>query len=185
MTSRGIFSAILLTIGLALPLVATAASAQSEAPKAEPAPSRGAADVSPEVAAKAASIARQTMSPFCPGRTLDDCPSEYASEWRRDIRAMVAKGMTAAEIQDELEKRAGGNLSGIPNRESSYALPIVFATGAALVLYFVFLRLRRKEEGDEPKGGKEGAKKKGTKKGSTSPPSVDDDRLQRELEDED
>lgn len=155
-------------------------------------PSRGNQDVSPEVAAKAASIARQTMSPFCPGRTLDDCPSEYATEWRRDIREMVAKGMTAAEIQDELEKRAGGNLSGIPNRESSYALPIVLATGAALVLYLVFVRLRRKddeaESAEKEAGSSEkkeaGSKKKKAKK-PAAPPTVDDDRLERELADED
>lgn len=144
-----------------------------------------------EVDAKAASIARQTMSPFCPGRTLDDCPSEYAAEWRRDIRAMVQKGMTAAEIQDELEKRAGGNLSGIPNRESSYALPIALATGAALVLYFVFVRLRRRDEEDEggnsaergSKGGR--SKKKGAATAPPRAPTVDDERLKRELADED
>lgn len=183
--SRSMFSTIVLSLGLALLLVAPSALAQSEAEKT-PAPTRGAADVSPEVAAKAASIARQTMSPFCPGRTLDDCPSEFASEWRRDIRAMVAKGMSAAEIQDELESRVGGNLSGIPNRESSYALPIIFATGAALVLYFVFVRLRRKDEDGDPSGPGAGSKKKkGPKDDPSKGPSVDDDRLARELEDED
>ncbi len=183
--SRHIFSAIILAVGLASS--APAAFAQHGA-TTEPAPTRGSADVSPEVAAKAASIARQTMSPFCPGRTLDDCPSEYASEWRRDIRAMVAKGMTAAEIQDELEKRVGGNLSGIPNRESSYALPIIFATGAALVLYFVFVRLRRKDEDGEgsPSDAAAAPNTKKAGKGDTSKASsVDDDRLAQELEDED
>jgi cytochrome c-type biogenesis protein CcmH/NrfF len=72
-------------------------------------------EVSGEVTRKATSISRQTMSPFCPGRTLADCPSEYAAEWRRDIRQMVAEGKSASEIQAELESRVGGNLSGIPN----------------------------------------------------------------------
>lgn len=169
MISRSTFFSLLLGAGLALSVTSAFA------------------DVSREVDAKAASIARQTMSPFCPGRTLDDCPSEYATEWRRDIRAMVAKGMTAAEIQDELEKRAGGNLSGIPNRESSYALPIVLATGAALVLYFVFVRLGRRE-GEDTSGSKKGEGRSKKKSGGKKPPevpTVDDERLRRELEDED
>jgi hypothetical protein len=89
---------------------------------------------------------------------------------------MVEKGMTASEIQAELEKRVGGNLSGIPNRESSYALPIVFATGAALLLFIVFVRLRRKEE-DEAEGSD-------TKKAAPTDVSVDDARLQDELDSE-
>jgi cytochrome c-type biogenesis protein CcmH/NrfF len=166
--------------------LAPAGFAQSQGASQTAAPSHGVPDVSPEVAAKAASIARQTMSPFCPGRTLDDCPSEYATEWRRDIRMMVAKGMTAAEIQDELEKRAGGNLSGIPNRESSYVLPILLATGAALVLYIVFVRLRRREDEGASESSKKSdasSKKKASKE--KAPPPVDDARLKQELADED
>lgn len=169
MTSRSTFFALLFGVGVAFS-VSIAFGGES-----------------PELDAKAASIARQTMSPFCPGRTLDDCPSEYASEWRRDIRAMVEKGMTAAEIQDELEKRAGGNLSGIPNRESSYALPLVVATGAAMVLYLVFVRLRRRDEDEGSGSTKEEARKKkvGVGKTSRSAATVDDERLKRELADED
>lgn len=140
-----------------------------------------------EVSRKASSIARQTMSPFCPGRTLSDCPSEYAAEWRRDIRKMVQDGMTAEEIQRELEARAGGNLSGIPNREASYALPLGLATGAALFLYFIFMRLRRKEEGGPKKEGKpepQAGAAKPDQEGSARDLSVDDERLERELESE-
>jgi len=36
------------------------------------------------------------MSPFCPGRTLSDCPSEYAGQWRHDIQRMVDQGKSAA-----------------------------------------------------------------------------------------
>jgi hypothetical protein len=99
---------------------------------------------------------------------------------------MVAKGMTAAEIQDELEKRAGGNLSGIPNRESSYVLPILLATGAALVLYIVFVRLRRREDEGASESSKKSdasSKKKASKE--KAPPPVDDARLKQELADED
>lgn len=144
--------------------------AQEHGEKPEP-------DASPEVSKKAHSIARQTMSPFCPGRTLSDCPSEYAAEWRRDIRKMVAEGKSDREIRAELESRVGGNLSGIPNDDSSYALPIGLATGAALLLFFVFVRLRGKRGDDEPPPDKGGKKPK-------PPPAVDDARLDDELDNE-
>ncbi len=143
---------------------------------AQDAPSRGASNVSPEVAQKAAAIARQTMSPFCPGRTLSDCPSEYATQWRKDIRAMVAQGMSAAEIQKELESRVGENLSGSPNRRAGYGVSIGLALGAALVLFFVLSKLRSNAEANSDK---KGAKKTDDTKRLGS--EVDDARLDEEL----
>jgi len=156
-------------------------------------------ELTPEQSKKATSIARQTMSPFCPGRTLSDCPSEYAAEWRRDIRTMIAEGKSAAEIQRELEGRVGNNLSGIPNRDSSYALPLGVAAGAALLLFAVFVRLRKKSDGGGAAGG--GRDGTGDKSGGgaggngptkpdgsskkTPPPAVDDQRLNDELDVED
>ena len=96
---------------------------------------------SPEVQQKAGSIARQTMSPFCPGRTLSDCPSPNAAEWRREIAQMVAEGRSAGEIQSLFEARSSRDLSGIPNRESSWALPGALTMAAALVLLLVLRRL--------------------------------------------
>ena len=138
----------------------------------------GEPSLSSEQALRAASIARQTMSPFCPGRTLADCPSEYATEWRSDIRKMVAAGFTADQIQAELEKRAGNNLSGIPNRESSYIVPISLSVAAALVLYFVFARLRRPENKVAGTQSKKAVIEK-------PPSAVDDNRLEAELDRED
>lgn len=95
---------------------------------------------------KAQSIARQTMSPFCPGRTLSDCPSEYATQWRHDIQSMVDAGKSASEIQAELERRAGGDLSGSPNRTAGYGVPLGLAAGALLILFGVFRYLRGKKQ---------------------------------------
>lgn len=55
---------------------------------------------------RAVGIYRNTQSPFCPGRTLDDCPSESAATWRRDIRTWVGEGATNAEIRERLAARA-------------------------------------------------------------------------------
>ncbi len=133
------------------------------------APSRGAQDLSPDLAQQAASIARQTMSPFCPGRTLSDCPSEYASDWRRDIRQMLKEGKSAAEIQRELESRTGNNLSGSPRRDVSYAVPVGMALLFGSFLFIIFRRLRAARPQSES-----------LKSGEVAP-SVDEDRLLQEL----
>ena len=177
-----------LSMGLFLPFSTFAFS--QEGPVSQKNTGTSPAQDGGEMSRKASSIARQTMSPFCPGRTLSDCPSEYAAEWRRDIRQMLEKGMSADEIQHDLEKRAGGNLSGIPNRESSYALPLVLATAAALLLYFVFVRLRRKDDEAPGAGGESKPEATGQKPDSggatkvVDAPAVDDARLDRELESE-
>ena len=133
--------------------------------------------LSPEQEATAAAIARQTMSPFCPGRTLADCPSEYAAEWRRDIRQLLAEGQSPVEVQDELERRAGANLSGSPARDTSYWIPGAFALLGVGVLGAIFVRLRKAPpdaRSTTPDATSTAAK-----------PSVDDARLEAELAAED
>ncbi len=101
--------------------------------------------LSPEVARKSASIAKQTMSPFCPGRTLADCPSPNAAEWRRDIELMVAEGREPSEIQEVLSQRAASDLSGSPQKDASYAVPVALLLSSLLLLGFIFFRLRRRK----------------------------------------
>lgn len=50
-------------------------------------------------------IVRTTNSPFCPGKTLDSCPSPRAAEWRQDINSWVADGVPEGEIRDRLQER--------------------------------------------------------------------------------
>lgn len=116
-------------------------SAQTASPSASAALEQ---ELEPEEAQRASAIARRTMSPFCPGRTLADCPSQYAAEWRQDIRQMVAEGRTPEEIQAEFARRAGGDLSGIPHRDSSYWVPLSWGLVATAVLFFIFYRLLRR-----------------------------------------
>jgi len=143
--------------------------------------------LTPAQEATAAAIARQTMSPFCPGRTLSDCPSEYAAEWRRDIRSLLAQGHTPAEVQDELERRAGANLSGSPARGASYWVPITFGLLGVGVLGAVFLRLRKPasptSEATPEAAAPPSTPSSAVREGSTQaqPPTIDDARLDAEL----
>jgi len=102
----------------------------------------------PKTEALAYDIAQRTMSPFCPGRTLADCPSGNATEWRQDIRAMLQKGMSPAEIQKVLNQRAGENLSGAPESSLGWLLPVALCAGALLVLTLVLKRIRRDDAAD-------------------------------------
>ncbi|MEM9862194.1 MAG: cytochrome c-type biogenesis protein CcmH [Myxococcota bacterium] len=54
----------------------------------------------------ARSLERNTMSPFCPGKTLYDCPSPRAAAWRADIRDWVREGASAQQIRARLQSRA-------------------------------------------------------------------------------
>jgi cytochrome c-type biogenesis protein CcmH/NrfF len=100
----------------------------------------------PKTEAAAYEIAQRTMSPFCPGRTLADCPSGKATEWRQDIRAMLAQGKSPAEIQQVLSDRAGTNLTGAPTSSIGWALPAGLCLGAVAILGLVLVRFRRKDE---------------------------------------
>ncbi len=50
-------------------------------------------------------IVRTTNSPFCPGKTLDSCPSPRAAQWRQDINAWVSDGVEETEIRQRLQSR--------------------------------------------------------------------------------
>lgn len=101
---------------------------------------------------------------------------------------MVERGMSAAEIQDALEARIGGNLSGSPGREVSYAVPIGFGLLAFGVLGAVLLRLRRTRSpvpADSDAGGTKAEGQARSDAGGvaagTSEALVDDARLDDEL----
>lgn len=93
---------------------------------------------------------------------------------------MVVAGKSDHEIQVELERRAAGNLSGIPNRDSSYALPVILALTAGIVLFLVVARLTRRTPEEI---GENGEKQEG--KSKLAPVEASDERLQDELDSED
>ena len=71
------------------------------------------------------SIVRNTASPFCPGKTLDSCPSPKAGEWRRDIREWVGDGVAKSEIQARLQARVPSFDLSIPPVKSGWVIPVI------------------------------------------------------------
>lgn len=84
------------------------------------------------------------MSPFCPGRTLAECPSPQADELRLWILTQAAAGASREEVEASLLARFGDQILSAPRAEgwglAAYVLPF-----AAFVLggLFVFWALRR------------------------------------------
>jgi cytochrome c-type biogenesis protein CcmH/NrfF len=102
--------------------------------------------------ARAVSIYRNTQSPFCPGRTLDDCPSPDAATWRADIRRWVDEGASGAEIRARLQDRVPGfdlsGRAGVPGL--GFAIGAFTLVALALGARFVVRRRRRSDPTIEP-----------------------------------
>ncbi|MEM7436348.1 MAG: cytochrome c-type biogenesis protein CcmH [Myxococcota bacterium] len=98
-------------------------------------------------------IVRATNSPFCPGQTLDSCPSPKAAVWRTDINAWIEDGVPAQEVRERLQERVPGfNLEPEP-ASSGWVIPLV----ALLVstLWFVFTARSFRRRGGTPRNESE------------------------------
>jgi cytochrome c-type biogenesis protein CcmH len=124
----------------ALPAVALA---QGEAPASAAAPE-----------AWGHALARDLMSPFCPGRALADCPSPDAATLRAWILVQEAAGRSRDDVEAELLERYGEQILSAPRARgfgvTAYAIPIlVFVAGGGLV--WLFLRRQTREAGAAPR----------------------------------
>lgn len=97
-----------------------------------------------EADAWAYAMAHDLMSPFCPGRTLAECPSPQADELRIWILTQAAAGASQPEVEEALYERFGDQILSAPRPEgwglAAYVIPIVgFVVGGGMV----WLALRR------------------------------------------
>lgn len=99
------------------------------------------------------------MSPYCPGRTLMDCPSGQAGELRDWIAAQEEAGRSRTEVEDELYAQYGDVILQAPKVQgfgiAAYALPIVACfVGGGIV--WVFLRRQASRMAAAPAAGLRG-----------------------------
>ncbi len=90
----------------------------------------------------------ELMSPFCPGRTLADCPSPQAEQLRLWILMQEAAGRSHDDVEAELLERFGDDIRAAPRAEgfglTAYAVPVlVFLAGGAIVALFLRRQTRR------------------------------------------
>jgi cytochrome c-type biogenesis protein CcmH len=97
-------------------------------------------------------LERNLMSPYCPGRSLTECPSPQATELRLWIQAQERAGVSREQVEARLFQEFGDTLRHGPRAQGwglwAYLVPAVaLAAGGALV--FVFLR-RQARPGPAP-----------------------------------
>lgn len=148
-------------------LVATLVTAQASSASV---PAAGQVQaLSVEQARRNQSLMGSIMSPFCPGKTIESCPSPRAEAWRRDISAWVREGASGEEIRTRLQARVPGfDLSGRPGVSWDWALPVGALALASVWLLVMVMRFR-KNPGAQP-----------TYDSAASRDALDD-RLDREL----
>jgi cytochrome c-type biogenesis protein CcmH/NrfF len=97
----------------------------------------------PEVALarQAHELSRELMSPYCPGRTLADCPSPDAGAVRDEIRAALRGGEPVDSVRARIESRFGAQVIGVPTTPLGWAIPIVVLAAGALALGFALRRV--------------------------------------------
>lgn len=98
----------------------------------------------------ARAVTNELMSPFCPGLTLAACPSPAAHELRIEIRSRFECGETRDAIIEDLLRRFGSQIDGMPSARGIgalvWAVPFVVAVALGLAMR---LALR----GDNASGG--------------------------------
>ena len=91
-------------------------------------------------------LSRELMSPYCPGRTLADCPSPDAGAVREEIREALRAGESSNAIRARIEARFGARVIGVPTSTLGWLLPIAMLVAGAVLLGLVLRRALARPE---------------------------------------
>lgn len=58
---------------------------------------------------------QQVFSPFCPGRSLNDCPSSKAHELKLDMRQKLQEGVPPQTVLEEVFAKFGDQYRAVPS----------------------------------------------------------------------
>ena len=98
-------------------------------------------------------LAGELMSPYCPGRTLSECPSPQAKTLRMWLLVQEAGGRTREEVAAELVERFGEGILPAPRPQgfglAAYVIPVVVFVAGGLIV-FTFLRRQTREAPPPP-----------------------------------
>ena len=121
-------------IAAAIALLGLSAVARADAP-------------APEAPSWSYELAADLMSPFCPGRTLADCPSPSAASLRMWIVVQAAAGRTREDVEQELYERYGDVIRSKPRAEgfglAAYLVPLGAFVAGGLLVAAVLRRMTR------------------------------------------
>jgi len=141
-----------LRLALVLALLALAAPAVAQSNPEDP--SISATQLPADAPSWAYELASELMSPFCPGRTLADCPSPNAASIRMWIVVQAAAGRTRDDVEQELFDRYGDVIRSAPRAEglglTAYIVPAAAFVAGGLLVAFVLRRLTRRGSAPPP-----------------------------------
>jgi cytochrome c-type biogenesis protein CcmH len=128
-------------------------------------------------------VAANLMSPACPGRTLINCTSGHAEQWRELIRQKIAQGETEQQIIDYFVAMRGEEILAAPPKRgfalTAWLFPVLIILNGAGVIVLLTRKWVRKRL-PETRSISTVAHDASQENDSSDPYR---DRLQRELED--
>jgi len=120
---------------------------------------------------EATNLYQQVFSPFCPGRSLNDCPSSKAAELKDEMRAQLEAGQSGEEVLRGVFQKYGDQYRAVP--QFSGVGMLVWLVPASFVLLGLLLAIKMSLK---RKGAKESA--------STSAVSSLSDEERRKVQEE-
>ena len=123
---------LFLSVALALPLCVVSAQADER---------------SEALDREATSLYQQVFSPFCPGRSLNDCPSAKAAELKDEMRAQLEAGQSGEEVLQDVFQRYGEQYRAVPKFAGVGILVWLVPASFVLVGFALAIKmsLRRKD----------------------------------------
>src|SRR5215470_14710826 len=100
-------------------------------------------------------VAGDLMSPACPGRTLLNCTSSQAEQWRELIRQKLAQGESKEQILRYFVDIGGEGILAAPPKKgfalTAWLLPLfVVVNGAGLIVVLTCRWAQRRPRADDP-----------------------------------
>jgi len=107
---------------------------------------------SAEVETEAAKIFNSTMSPYCPGLLVANCPSPGAARMKEEIRTQLAAGVSPDSVRTWLRAEYGSQVEAVPPAEGfgllAWIMPaLALVGGAAVVAWWLRRRGRVPDHG--------------------------------------
>jgi len=99
-------------------------------------------------------VAGELMSPACPGRTLLNCTSSQAEQWRELIRQKLAQGESKEQILRYFVDIGGEGILAVPPKKgfalTAWLLPLfVMMNGAGLIVVLTYRWAQRRPRADD------------------------------------
>ena len=96
---------------------------------------------------EATNLYQQVFSPFCPGRSLNDCPSSKAAELKDQMRAELEAGKAPEVILNEVFQKFGDQYRAVPRFTGVgifvWLVPIGFIVLGLLLAVGISIRRKR------------------------------------------